>query len=281
MVDEAHGEVKLALQELRDLARGIHPAVLTDRGLDAALSSVASRCTVPVKVDRRPAGAARARPSRASPTSPSPSCSRTSASTAGARAASVDVWRSGRPAADPGPGRRARRRAARRRYGHGGAGRAAGRGGRAVRARLAGRRTDRGHGGTAVARPGSDDLTRAVPSRPVVGKPPAEEGDRLHGPGLGPAGASWWTKRRGGQTDGTHIVDAISTGIADRQTDGTDDHGDGVRLRGDADRHAAALPSAGAARAVRGRGPARVRLSAAEPADRHRAVRLVGHDGVA
>ncbi|MET9321021.1 sensor domain-containing protein [Streptomyces sp. NPDC003038] len=50
MVDEAHGEVKIALQELRDLARGIHPAVLTDRGLDAALSSVASRCVVPVKV---------------------------------------------------------------------------------------------------------------------------------------------------------------------------------------------------------------------------------------
>lgn len=61
MVDEAHGEVKLALQELRDLARGIHPAVLTDRGLDAALSSVASRCTVPVKVSAdlpaRPAAA--------------------------------------------------------------------------------------------------------------------------------------------------------------------------------------------------------------------------------
>ncbi|WP_171167598.1 sensor domain-containing protein [Streptomyces sp. I05A-00742] len=61
MVDEAHGEVKLALQELRDLARGIHPAVLTDRGLDAALSSVAGRCTVPVSVhvelDSRPAPA--------------------------------------------------------------------------------------------------------------------------------------------------------------------------------------------------------------------------------
>ncbi|MFJ9670684.1 sensor histidine kinase [Streptomyces sp. NPDC101221] len=61
MVDEAHGEVKLALQELRDLARGIHPAVLTDRGLDAALSSVASRCTVPVEVTvdltERPAAA--------------------------------------------------------------------------------------------------------------------------------------------------------------------------------------------------------------------------------
>ncbi|MDH6578352.1 sensor histidine kinase [Kitasatospora sp. MAP5-34] len=47
MVGTAHGEVKLALQELRDLARGIHPAVLTDRGLDAALSAVAARCTVP------------------------------------------------------------------------------------------------------------------------------------------------------------------------------------------------------------------------------------------
>ncbi|MER6613370.1 sensor histidine kinase, partial [Streptomyces xantholiticus] len=61
MVDEAHGEVKLALQELRDLARGIHPAVLTDRGLDAALSAVASRCTAPVTVtvdlDERPAAA--------------------------------------------------------------------------------------------------------------------------------------------------------------------------------------------------------------------------------
>ncbi|MFJ5529507.1 sensor histidine kinase [Streptomyces sp. NPDC093261] len=51
MVEEAHGEVKTALRELRDLARGIHPAVLTDRGLDAALSAVASRCTVPVKVE--------------------------------------------------------------------------------------------------------------------------------------------------------------------------------------------------------------------------------------
>ncbi|MCX5204893.1 sensor domain-containing protein [Streptomyces sp. NBC_00237] len=61
MVDEAHGEVKVALQELRDLARGIHPAVLTDRGLDAALSAVASRCTVPVQVEvdlpARPAAA--------------------------------------------------------------------------------------------------------------------------------------------------------------------------------------------------------------------------------
>ncbi|MGW7295886.1 sensor histidine kinase, partial [Streptomyces xiamenensis] len=51
MVEEAHGEVKLALAELRDLARGIHPAILTDRGLGPALSAVASRCTVPVAVE--------------------------------------------------------------------------------------------------------------------------------------------------------------------------------------------------------------------------------------
>ncbi|WEH41373.1 sensor histidine kinase [Streptomyces sp. AM 2-1-1] len=51
LIDGAHGEVKVALRELRDLAREIHPAVLTDRGLDAALSSVASRCAVPVSVD--------------------------------------------------------------------------------------------------------------------------------------------------------------------------------------------------------------------------------------
>ncbi|MFF0723683.1 sensor histidine kinase [Streptomyces sp. NPDC004134] len=50
MVGEAHGEVKLALEELRDLARGIHPAILTDRGLGPALSAVAARCTVPVSV---------------------------------------------------------------------------------------------------------------------------------------------------------------------------------------------------------------------------------------
>ncbi|MEX2985300.1 sensor histidine kinase [Streptomyces sp. C36] len=51
MVDEAHGEVKLALQELRDLARGIHPAILTDRGLGPALSALAARCTVPVTAE--------------------------------------------------------------------------------------------------------------------------------------------------------------------------------------------------------------------------------------
>jgi len=48
LLEEAHEEAKAALSELRNLARGIHPAVLTDRGLDAALSAVVTRCPVPV-----------------------------------------------------------------------------------------------------------------------------------------------------------------------------------------------------------------------------------------
>jgi signal transduction histidine kinase len=51
LVAEAHEGVKLALAELRDLARGIHPAVLTDRGLDAALSALAARSPIPVEVE--------------------------------------------------------------------------------------------------------------------------------------------------------------------------------------------------------------------------------------
>jgi signal transduction histidine kinase len=48
LVDQAHAEAKAALTELRDLVRGVHPPVLTDRGLDAALSGLVARCTVPV-----------------------------------------------------------------------------------------------------------------------------------------------------------------------------------------------------------------------------------------
>ncbi|WP_051274799.1 sensor histidine kinase [Cellulomonas sp. URHD0024] len=51
VLDHAHREVKETLAELRDLVRGIHPAVLTDRGLDAALSALAARSPVPVTVD--------------------------------------------------------------------------------------------------------------------------------------------------------------------------------------------------------------------------------------
>ena len=48
LVAAAHEEVKAAIKELRDLVRGIHPVILEDRGLDAALSAVVSRAPVPV-----------------------------------------------------------------------------------------------------------------------------------------------------------------------------------------------------------------------------------------
>ena len=50
-LDHAHREIKETLAELRDLVRGIHPAILTDRGLDAALSAIAARHPVPVTVE--------------------------------------------------------------------------------------------------------------------------------------------------------------------------------------------------------------------------------------
>jgi signal transduction histidine kinase len=50
LVDQAHTEAKAALIELRELVRGVHPPVLTDRGLDAALSGLAARCSVPVSL---------------------------------------------------------------------------------------------------------------------------------------------------------------------------------------------------------------------------------------
>ncbi len=49
LVDQAHSEAKAALVELRELVRGVHPPVLTDRGLDAALSGLAARCPIPVE----------------------------------------------------------------------------------------------------------------------------------------------------------------------------------------------------------------------------------------
>jgi signal transduction histidine kinase len=58
-IAEAHEDAKAALAELRNLIRGLHPAVLEDRGLDAALSGVAARLPIPVRltvdVPRRPA----------------------------------------------------------------------------------------------------------------------------------------------------------------------------------------------------------------------------------
>jgi signal transduction histidine kinase len=50
LVADAHQEAKKAVAELRDLARGIHPVSLSDRGLAGALPGLAARCPIPVEV---------------------------------------------------------------------------------------------------------------------------------------------------------------------------------------------------------------------------------------
>jgi len=61
ILHEASNELAEALKELRELARGLHPAVLTDRGLGPALEALAERAMVPVELrleleGRLPAG---------------------------------------------------------------------------------------------------------------------------------------------------------------------------------------------------------------------------------
>jgi signal transduction histidine kinase len=50
LLDSAVAELTAGLAELRELARGIHPAVLTERGLDPALQGLAARAPLPVTV---------------------------------------------------------------------------------------------------------------------------------------------------------------------------------------------------------------------------------------
>jgi signal transduction histidine kinase len=54
LLDDARTELDRALEELRELARGIHPAVLTDRGLEPAVQALAARAPVPVDVEAMP-----------------------------------------------------------------------------------------------------------------------------------------------------------------------------------------------------------------------------------
>jgi signal transduction histidine kinase len=55
LLAEAEEELRAALDELRELARGIHPAILTDQGLEAAVQSLAERSPVPVTIVGVPA----------------------------------------------------------------------------------------------------------------------------------------------------------------------------------------------------------------------------------
>jgi signal transduction histidine kinase len=50
LLDESSAELQESLDELRELARGIHPAILTDRGLEAALRALADRAPVPISL---------------------------------------------------------------------------------------------------------------------------------------------------------------------------------------------------------------------------------------
>jgi signal transduction histidine kinase len=54
LVDASLQELSEATGELRELARGIHPAVLTDRGLEAAINGLARRSPVPVELVETP-----------------------------------------------------------------------------------------------------------------------------------------------------------------------------------------------------------------------------------
>jgi signal transduction histidine kinase len=49
-LDQAAAELKQAIAELRELARGIHPAILTEEGLPAAVEALADRSALPVRV---------------------------------------------------------------------------------------------------------------------------------------------------------------------------------------------------------------------------------------
>jgi signal transduction histidine kinase len=50
VIEAAHEEATQALAELREFVRGLHPAVLDDRGLDAALSGIVARVPLPVRL---------------------------------------------------------------------------------------------------------------------------------------------------------------------------------------------------------------------------------------
>jgi signal transduction histidine kinase len=54
IVAEAGDELALALEELRELARGLHPAILTERGLRAAVETLAARAPLPVEIAEIP-----------------------------------------------------------------------------------------------------------------------------------------------------------------------------------------------------------------------------------
>ena len=126
-IEQAHDEATEALAELRQLVRGLHPAVLDDRGLDAALSGIAANAPLPVRL--RVDVASRCAPGVEAVAYFVVSEALTNvAKHADAGHAEVTVERDRRPAA-----RRRRRRRPRRRHPRPGRGRAADGGGTGLR----------------------------------------------------------------------------------------------------------------------------------------------------
>ena len=90
MLAQIEAETQDALEDLRDLARGIYPPLLADKGLVAALEAQARKSAVPVEVQAEQASAATRRTSRPRRTSARSRRCRTSAKYAEAsRARSV------------------------------------------------------------------------------------------------------------------------------------------------------------------------------------------------
>src|SRR5204863_5890646 len=54
VLGDAVSELQVAVEELRELARGVHPAVLTEEGLPGALVSLAARTPMPVRIEATP-----------------------------------------------------------------------------------------------------------------------------------------------------------------------------------------------------------------------------------
>ena len=104
LIAEAREEAQLAVKELRELASGIHPALLSERGLGPALEALAARAPVPTTVDGVPGAAAAAPPVESAAYFVTAEALTNVAKYAGATSASVDAR--GRPRA-PAPDRRA------------------------------------------------------------------------------------------------------------------------------------------------------------------------------
>ena len=109
LVERAHDDSKRAVTDLRNLVRGIHPAVLTDRGLDAAVSALAARSPIPVEVNISLPSARRPRSNPAAYFVIAEALTN-AAKHSGASLVRVDGRIVGERAADRGPRRRRRRR---------------------------------------------------------------------------------------------------------------------------------------------------------------------------